>query len=92
MAACFYRKHPTLEVRLMIQLTALHQALAWLVTLGGRFDERNARPAMQWLLLRGHVFWAQQLAILMLNQYNLRELHADLAKLPAPPNQATLPG
>jgi glycosyltransferase involved in cell wall biosynthesis len=92
MAAYFFRKHPTLSVRLMIQLTALHQGLAWLVTAGGRLDENSARPAIQWLLSKGKIFWAQQLAILMLNQHNLRELHASLAARPIPPNQATIRG
>lgn len=82
MAAYFYRKHPTLDVRLMIQLTAFHQLLGWLVTGGGRWDERSAEPLMSWLLARGQVGLAQQVAILMLNQYNLRELHAALARLP----------
>ncbi|MDB5098699.1 MAG: glycosyl transferase family 2 [Cyanobacteria bacterium RYN_339] len=88
MAAYFFRKHPTLDVRLMIQLTALHHALNWLVTLGGRLDEVKAEPALKWLLERGKPALAQQLAILMLNQYNLRELHAALAR----PNQATVHG
>lgn len=78
MAALFYRKHPTLNVRLMIQLTAFHQALGWLVTLGGRLDEERARPAMQWLVQQGRPALAQQVAILMLNQHNLREMHAAL--------------
>lgn len=78
MAAYFYRKHPTLDVRLMIQYTALHRALNALVTLGGWADERKAEPLMRWLLAKGRVFLAQQVAILMLNQYNLRELHRAL--------------
>lgn len=78
MAAYFFLKHPTLEVRLMIQLTALHELLDALVTLGGRLDEAKARPAMEWLLARRKPALAQQLAILMLNQYNLREMHAAL--------------
>jgi GT2 family glycosyltransferase len=88
MAAYFYQKHPTLDVRLMIQLTALHQALNWIVTLGGRLDEVKAQPALEWLLSKGKPALAQQVAILMLNQYNLRELHAALAR----PNRATVHG
>jgi glycosyltransferase involved in cell wall biosynthesis len=88
MAAYFFEKHPTLDVRLMIQLTALHHALNWLVTLGGRLDEAKAEPLMGWLIARGRPALAQQVAILMLNQYNLRELHAALAR----PKRATVHG
>lgn len=80
MAAYFYRKMPTLDVRLMIQLTPLHRFANWLVTLGGLADERRAEPLMRFLLARGQTFWAQQVAILMLNQYNLRELHRALER------------
>ena len=83
MAAYFYRKYPTLDVKLMIQLTPLHRALNWLVTLGGRADERKAEPLMRWLLERNQVFLAQQVAVLMLNQYNLEELHKALEAPPA---------
>lgn len=88
MAAYFYEKHPTLDVRLMIQLTALHHVLNWAVTLGGRLDETKAQPLMTWLLARGKPALAQQVAILMLNQYNLRELHEALAR----PKRATVHG
>lgn len=88
MAAYFFRKYPTLDVRLMIQLTPLHRALNWLVTLGGWADERKAEPFMQWLLDRHQIFLAQQVAILMLNQYNLRELHKALAGPAAPTGAA----
>ena len=82
MAAYFYRKYPTLNVRLMIQLTPLHRFLNWLVTFGGRADERKAEPLMRWLLDRNQVFLAQQVAILMLNQYNLDEMHKALETTP----------
>jgi glycosyltransferase involved in cell wall biosynthesis len=88
MAAYFYRKYPTLDVKLMIQLTPLHRALNWLVTLGGWADERRAEPLMRWLLAKDRVFLAQQVAILMLNQYNLQELHKALRDRPAQPQNA----
>lgn len=83
MAAYFYRLHPTWEVRLMIQLTPLHRALDWLVRLGGRLDETKVEPAIRWLLDRGWVFAAQQLAIVMLNRHNLAELGKAIAAPPA---------
>ncbi len=82
MAAYFYRLHPTWEVRLMIQLTPLHRALDGLVRLGGLLDEDRALPAIRWLLDRGWVFAAQQLAIVMLNRHNLANLQASLDQPP----------
>lgn len=84
MAAVFFRKWPGLETRLMIQLTPLHRALNALVTLGGFLDERRAAPFLGWLLARGRVFLAQQVAILMLNQHNLRAMHEALRRPAAP--------
>lgn len=84
MAAYFYRLHPTWDVRLMIQLTPLHRALDRIVRLGGWLDEARAEPAIRWLLDRGWVFGAQQLAILMLNRHNLAELNKALAAPVAP--------
>jgi glycosyltransferase involved in cell wall biosynthesis len=88
MAAYFFRKYPTMDVRLMIQLTPLHRFLNWLVTLGGWADEQKAEPLMQWLLNRDQVFLAQQVAILMLNQYNLDELHKALKGIGSKPAPA----
>lgn len=35
-AVYFYRKHPTLETRLLVQATPMHRALYWFGSLGGR--------------------------------------------------------
>jgi glycosyltransferase involved in cell wall biosynthesis len=78
MAARFLVRHPTLDVRLMTQATPLHRALNHLVTMGGRIDEYRAAPFLEWLVLRGQVELAAQLAQLVLNQYNLRELERSL--------------
>jgi glycosyltransferase involved in cell wall biosynthesis len=74
MAARFLDKHPTLDVRLMTQDTALHRLLDRIVTLGGRLDEHRVAPHLERLVASGHVELAAQLAQLVLNQYNLREL------------------
>lgn len=78
MAARFYRLRPTWEVRLMIQLTPLHDLLNALATWGGLLNERNMRGVFAWLERRGKAWWAGQWAQLILNQYNLRELHRAL--------------
>lgn len=90
MAAYFYRLHPTLDVRLMIQLTPLHRALDWIARLGGRLDEDKALPAISWLLDRGWVFAAQQLAIVMLNRHNLASLKAAMEN-PSPNAEPRVP-
>lgn len=42
--ARFYRKHPHLRVRLMVQLTPFHWALWFLLTWGGRWNEDVLEP------------------------------------------------
>jgi len=78
MAARFYRLRPTWEVRLMIQLTPLHDLLNVIATWGGLLNERNMRGVFAWLERRGHAWWAGQWAQIILNQYNLKELHRAL--------------
>lgn len=73
-AVIFYRKFPTLEVRLMIQYTLLHRLLNFLVTWGGLLNERTMRPILG-LVARFSPFAAAQWAQIILNQYNLREMY-----------------
>lgn len=40
-AVYFYRKHPTLQTRLLIQATPLHRALYWVQAAGGMLGPRN---------------------------------------------------
>jgi glycosyltransferase involved in cell wall biosynthesis len=77
-AVLFYRKFPTLEVRLMIQLTPLHRFLNFLVTAGGLLNERTLRPQLEHLAKKNPWLAAQWTQIL-LNQYNLSEMHRKLA-------------
>lgn len=80
MAARFYHLRPTWEVRLMIQLTPLHDVLNAIATWGGLLNERNMRGILAWLERRGHAWWAGQWAQILLNQYNLQELHRALSR------------
>lgn len=84
MAARFLAMHPTLDVKLMTQDTPLHDGLNALVTWGGVLNERSMRPLLTFLEARGQVAVAGQLAQLVLNQYNLRELKRALKLRPAP--------
>lgn len=72
----FYRKYPTWEVRLMIQMTWLHVILWGLLSLGGRLNEHTLRPLLQGLIARGRSQLALQVARIFLNWYNVRAVYA----------------
>lgn len=69
-----YQKHPSLEVRLMTQLTPLHRWLDTLLRLGGRVDEASVLTALQNMQRRGQAKMALALARAYLNHYYLQEL------------------
>ncbi|RFP63064.1 MAG: glycosyltransferase [Limnothrix sp. CACIAM 69d] len=71
----FYRKHPTWNVRLMIQMTWLHVVLWGLLSLGGRLNERTLRPLLQWLIDRGRPQLALEVARVFLNWYNVQAVY-----------------
>ena len=72
-AVIFFRKFPTLEVRLMIQYTPFHLLLNFLVTWGGLLNERSLKVPLAWIARR-NPFLAAQYAQVLLNQYNLSEM------------------
>ena len=81
MGFLFYQKHPTWNVRMMIQMTWIHQLLWGSLTLGGRLNERTLAPLLQWLIDRGKSQLALEVARLFLNWYNLKGLYAAKALL-----------
>lgn len=76
MGVLFYQKHPTWEVRLMIQMTWLHRLLWGLLSLGGTLNERTMAPLLQWLIDRGHPQLALEIARIFLNWYNVQGVYA----------------
>ncbi|NER82754.1 MAG: glycosyltransferase, partial [Leptolyngbya sp. SIO1D8] len=50
MGVLFYQKHPTWDVRMMIQMTWIHRLLWGLLSLGGRLNEKTLAPFLQWLI------------------------------------------
>ncbi len=81
MGVLFYQKHPTWEVRMMIQMTGLHRILWGILSLGGRLNERTLAPFLQWLIDRGKSQLALEIARIFLNWYNVRgvyEAHAEM--------------
>ncbi|MEO1210909.1 MAG: glycosyltransferase [Cyanobacteria bacterium J06638_20] len=76
MGVLFYQKHPTWNVRLMIQMTWLHRVLWGLLSLGGRLNERSLAPLLQWLINRGKSQLALEVARVFLNWYNVQGVYA----------------
>lgn len=76
MGVLFYQKHPTWEVRLMIQMTWLHRLLWGIFSLGGQLNERTLAPLLQWLIDRGKPQLALEIARIFLNWYNVQGVYA----------------
>ncbi len=84
MGVVFYQKHPTLNVRLMIQMTWLHRLLWGGLSLGGLLNERTMGPVLRWLIGRGYPQLSQELSRIFLNWYNVNAVYAayrDAAKV-----------
>jgi glycosyltransferase involved in cell wall biosynthesis len=76
MGVVFYQKHPTLDVKLMIQMTVFHRILWNILSLGGLLNERSMQPLLKWLIDRNKPQLAEQFARIFLNQYSVQEVHA----------------
>ncbi|MGH2412663.1 MAG: glycosyltransferase family 2 protein [Microcystaceae cyanobacterium] len=76
MGVLFYQKHPTWEVRMMIQMTWFHRLLWGILSLGGTLNERTLAPLLQWLIHRGKPQLALEVARIFLNWYNVQGVYA----------------
>jgi glycosyltransferase involved in cell wall biosynthesis len=76
MGVVFYQKHPTWQVRLMIQMTWLHVMLWGVLSLGGLLNERSLRPLLTWLISQGKPQLALEIARIFLNWYNVKGVYA----------------
>jgi len=83
MGVLFYQKHPNWEVRMMIQMTFLHQILWGILSLGGMLNERTMAPFLQWLIDRGKPQLALEIARIFLNWYNVKAVYAACGELQA---------
>ncbi|HEY9642234.1 MAG TPA: glycosyltransferase [Coleofasciculaceae cyanobacterium] len=81
MGVLFYQKHPTWDVRLMIQMTWLHRILWGLLSVGGLLNERSMAPFLQWLIDQGRPQLALEAARIFLNWYNVQGVYAAYAEL-----------
>lgn len=80
MGVVFYQKHPTWEVKMMIQMTWLHRVLWGLLSLGGWLNEKRLQPLLQWLIQRGKSQLALEIARIFLNWYNVQSVYAAYRK------------
>ncbi|AFY75386.1 putative glycosyltransferase [Synechococcus sp. PCC 7502] len=76
MGVIFYKKHPTWEVKMMIQMTWIHRLLWGTLTLGGLINERSLQPLLSWLINQGKPQLALEVARIFLNWYNVQSVYA----------------
>jgi glycosyltransferase involved in cell wall biosynthesis len=81
MGVLFYQKHPTWEVRMMIQMTWLHRLLWGMLSLNGTLNERTMAPFLQWLINRGKPQLALEIARIFLNWYNVKGVYEAYAEV-----------
>jgi glycosyltransferase involved in cell wall biosynthesis len=80
MGVLFYQKHPTWNVRMMIQMTWIHRLLWGGLTIGGLLNERTMAPLLQWLIGQGKPQLALEVARIFLNWYNVKGVYAAYAE------------
>ena len=76
MGVLFYQKHPTWEVKMMIQMTWIHRLLWGFLSLGGRLNEKTMAVFLQWLIDRGKSQLALEISRIFLNWYNVKAVYA----------------
>jgi glycosyltransferase involved in cell wall biosynthesis len=81
MGVLFYQKHPTWEVKMMIQMTWLHQILWGTLSLGGMLNEKTLAPFLQWLIDRDQPSLALEIARIFLNWYNVKGVYAAYSEM-----------
>ena len=75
MALVFYKKHPTLRVRFIIQLTFLHRILWKILCLGGFINPDTIKPLLKILIRNGKNSIALELLKIPLNYVYMKELY-----------------
>ncbi|MEA5557856.1 glycosyltransferase family 2 protein [Nodularia spumigena] len=82
MGVLFYQKHPTWEVKMMIQMTWFHRLLWGILSLNGTLNERTMAPFLQWLINLGKPQLALEVARIFLNWYNVKGVYAAYREIP----------
>jgi glycosyltransferase involved in cell wall biosynthesis len=81
MGVLFYQKHPTWDVKMMIQMTLFHKILWGTLTINGFVNERTMLPLLKWLISIGHSRLALELARIFLNWYNVKGVYQAYAEM-----------
>ena len=81
MGVLFYQKHPTWDVKMMIQMTWIHRTLWGMLTIGGLLNERTMAPLLRWLIQKGKPQLALEIARIFLNWYNVKGVYAAYAEM-----------
>jgi len=76
MGVLFYQKHPSFEVKMMIQMTILHKILWGLLSLGGYLNEKTMAGFLQGLIDQGKPQLALEIARIFLNWYNVKAVYS----------------
>ncbi|WP_269610120.1 glycosyltransferase family 2 protein [Prochlorococcus marinus] len=74
MGLVFYRKHPTLRVKFIIQYTFIHRCLWEFLTLGGLINTKTLKPLLAVLIRNGQSGLAMELLRLPLNLIGVRQI------------------
>ncbi len=74
MALVFYKKHPNLRVRFMIQLTPFHNLLWEIICLGGLISIKRLLPLLRFLVDSGRNRIALEIVRIPLNSIYVKEL------------------
>jgi glycosyltransferase involved in cell wall biosynthesis len=80
MGVLFYQKHPTWDVRMMIQMTWIHKILWGVLSLNGTLNEHTMAPLLQWLIKSGKPQLALEIARIFLNWYNVKGVYEAYAE------------
>lgn len=81
MGVLFYQKHPTWEVKMMIQMTLFHRLLWGILSLNGLLNEKTMAPFLQWLINLGKAQLALEIARIFLNWYNVKGVYQAYAQM-----------
>ncbi len=74
MGLVFYRKHPSLRVKFIIQYTFIHRCLWEFLTFGGLINTKTLRPLLAFLIKNGQSGLAMELLRLPLNLIGVRQI------------------
>ena len=81
MGLVFYRKHPTLRVKFIIQYTFVHRCLWEFLTLGGLINTKTLRPILVFLIKNGKSGLAMELLRLPLNLIGVRQVFREASSI-----------